>query len=303
MRANDARWRVAWPCLLALAAGAGSVGCLVFDGRVAKATDDGAAPDEASVGRDSGDEDSASNDSAGNDSASNDSASRDSASSDGGAEASADPFSYVQGQNANVQNPSTPTLTLTVAFNNPVAANTTFVVAFDCDNNLTVAAVAPVTDTLGNSFQQAVGPAQTFDVSGYIFVAHNTKGTGHDSITVALQGASSGPSNFEVFIHEYAGIATFDKGNVGGGNSLMTDGIAGALTPASTPELIFAYGYALSDVSHGTIMGGSNMRVEQAAGWAISEDRVTTMPGMAAAAATMTSGTDGTLLVAAFTGL
>jgi len=195
------------------------------------------------------------------------------------------PIAFVQ-QNAAVVNTST---VLAAAFPGTVTAHDAIIATADFmgDGEVSIA------DSLGNTYQQVVGPSSAFGWKSYIFVAFDSR-AGADTVTYTLTAV---PGEFEIYIHEYAGISAFDTGAAASGSSTATDGMtSGTAETHAANELIFGFGVSLS----GGAAAGTGFSARSTFHNNITEDEIVTSGGSYAATATMTSGTYWSMLMATF---
>jgi hypothetical protein len=177
-----------------------------------------------------------------------------------------------------------------LAFTKDVAAHDAVIVCFNYNSPGT----ATVTDTQGNRYAPVVGPIASTTLRLNIFVAFDVAG-GPDTVNIALTVAPT--SSFEAYIHDYAGLVGFDTGAAGEGTSAATDAMSsGTAITSYSNELIFGYGIT------GTAAAGTGFTVRSAFDANITEDELAATPGTYQAVATMVSGTNWTMLMAAFRG-
>jgi hypothetical protein len=203
-------------------------------------------------------------------------------------------IAFVQAQTTNVRSG-----TATLSFTNAVGAHAAIIVCFDYDSkSVTPAGPTGVTDTLGNAYNLVLGPVPGFDDTIYIAVAANSP-PGRDTITVTLTGAPY--SYFEVYAHEYAGIAMSnpsDQTSWTAGTSTAPDGmISGPIVTTAPNDLLFGFGQ-----SAGMSAGGEGFLPRTSFDGNVTEDKVVNTVGTYQATATMLSGTHWTMLAAAFKG-
>jgi hypothetical protein len=151
--------------------------------------------------------------------------------SDAGTEASANcgsaAISVVQVNATSANGQKTATLAL-----GSVTAQDAIVVAIGYDNLSGVM----VSDTQGNRYVPVVGP---FDNGAryWIFAAFNAKG-GSDTVTATVDVTTT--TTFEIYVHEFGGIAAFDNGAARSGVSTAVDGMtSGPATISCGNELIW----------------------------------------------------------------
>jgi hypothetical protein len=167
--------------------------------------------------------------------------------------------------------------TVSLDFLSPVTAHNAIVVALNYDSMST----PQVTDTLKSNFKPAVSQVQTAGgpVPGLdsIWYALDV-GAGADQVTVTISSASQ--NYFEVFIHEYSGVAALDAiaaQTQAIGTTAMQTGFA---TTTKAGDLIFALGV------DGTVAPGNGFTMETYVSGDITEDQIAGAPGKYQATAT-----------------
>jgi hypothetical protein len=185
-------------------------------------------------------------------------------------------------------------LTVSVDFNLPVTAHDAIVVGVNYDST----SPPEITDTLNSRFLQAVSVVEDAGSPALgvnaIWFALDVAG-GNDRVTVSIASASY--SYFEVFIHEYSGIAALDGttsqiGATSSGNNGMQTGF---VTTTKAGDLIFAMGV------DGAVSPGDGFTVETSSNSDITEDLIAGPPGPYQATATASFG-GWCLTMAAFRG-
>jgi hypothetical protein len=177
-----------------------------------------------------------------------------------------------------------------LAFSQTVTAHNTLIVCVDA----AIPGSATVTDSLGNNFTAVVGPIADFSVRFWIFAAFDVAG-GSDTVTVTLSSAAN--TVFEIYLHEYAGLLGFDTGGGASGSTTGTDGITtGPIQTHFNNEMIFGF------LTSGMANPGTGFTQRSNLDGNVTEDKVVATPGLYAATATMTAGTEWTVLMAAFAG-
>jgi hypothetical protein len=171
----------------------------------------------------------------------------------------------------------------------PVAMNDTIVVAADVMPNGTL----QVTDSLHNSYSTAasiVAPGTPGTQTVAVFYALNVA-AGTDSISVSVPAYTFGEI-LEVYVHEYTGISAFDGAN--GQTGTTNDMHSGLVTTTAPGDLIFGFG---DTGAVGTGMGfASRLMLNQN----LTEDRIDPVAEMTEATATMRTGNNWAMMVAAF---
>jgi hypothetical protein len=196
---------------------------------------------------------------------------------------------YVQGAEGSFNN----TASATLSFNQLVGAGDAIIVAVDFDST----SFPTITDTLGSSFTVVASNLSTMPggTNMYVALAENVAG-GMDAITITVDVSSN--AYFEMYLHEYAGLAlhgAFDVANTGTGTSPGPDGMSGGVVMTSAPgELIFGYG------TTGEAAAGTGFTVRLTLNSNITEDQVAGPPGPYTATATMLSGNIWQMITAAF---
>jgi hypothetical protein len=176
--------------------------------------------------------------------------------------------------------------TATLGFALPVKAHDTIVVAADFDSLGTL----QVTDSLGNAYQSALSPS-TSAIACSIAYALDVQG-GMDTVHLQL---SVPPQNFfEIYIHEYSGVASLDGASAQNGTALLME--SGYVTTSAPADLLF--GFAVT----GTAMAGSGFTARSTFNMNLTEDELTGPPGAYEATGTMVAGGGWTMLTAAFRG-
>jgi hypothetical protein len=178
---------------------------------------------------------------------------------------------------------------VSVAFDMPLAAHDAIVIGVNYDST----SLPQITDSRNSNFQQAVSLFEDAGspVTGVnaIWYALDVNG-GADQVTVTIATASY--SYFEVFIHEYAGLAGLDKtaSEVGVGSTAMQTGF---VTTTKAGDLIFAMGI------DGTVSPGNGFTTETTSNGDITEDMIAGAPGRVQATA-IAAGATWCLTMAAF---
>ncbi len=210
------------------------------------------------------------------------------------ADAGPPPITYVQG-NAGSSGADAGGIVV-VPFKTALSAHDAVIVGVDYNYSTAATTVASVTDTLGNAYKQVLQQ----DASGarlHIVLAEDVAG-GPDLLTITL--TTPPKSFFEVYIHEYAGLAlaaAFDVGAGATGTSSAIDGMAsGFATTSFANELIFGYGVT------GTADAGTGFTPRLRFHDNITEDETVAAPGSYQATATMTAGTGWVMTMGAFRG-
>jgi hypothetical protein len=148
----------------------------------------------------------------------------------------------------------------------------------------TICNVSSVTDSRGNPYILAVGPARTSGLSSAIYYAKNI-GAGSNTVTVTFNQKAGWPN---VNVLEYSGLDTsspLDVVATASGNGTTAN--SGSATTTSASELIVGAGNPTS-VFKAAGSGFSNRIINSFGG--ISEDEIVTSTGTYRATATMTSG-------------
>jgi hypothetical protein len=196
----------------------------------------------------------------------------------------------------NATNSDDPVSSLDVGFVSDVTAHNTLIVSF----RFSPASITmmSITDSLGNTFTPVDSVVVDADAGGglgvgltiYMFAAFDVIG-GHDTITVA----PSTPAPTAVLAFEYANIGSFDTASHVIGTDAGIDGIkSGFMTTSQPNEMLFAY--ALSGIA--TLGSGFTQRSDFHGD--VVEDRIVATPNDVQAIATMTAGSDWTILASTY---
>jgi len=180
----------------------------------------------------------------------------------------AGPIAYVQGNAVNLGGVTTGD----APFLNPVTAGSALVVAFDCDDLTSTA--QSVTDTLGNTFNIVQGPANGQSIRIWTAVALDSPG-GDDTVTITLSSAPG--TYFEVYLHEYSGIAAsgaVDVVRTGVGVDTSPDAMRSGLGTTTFPhELVFGFGVT------GSAIVGTGFTGRTTFDGNVTEDKIVTSVG------------------------
>jgi hypothetical protein len=171
-------------------------------------------------------------------------------------------------------------------FGSPVTLNDTIVVAA---NGMTTG--VNVDDELRNQFSSANNVANGGS-GAWIFYAPVVAG-GMDTINVTLPGNPSGPL-LDAYAFEYSGVGALD--GVTGQNGTTPDMHSGFVTTTAPGDLIFGYGVVI----FGHADAGTGFTARESVHANLTEDELFPGPGMVEATATMITGNDWTMMVAAF---
>lgn len=175
-------------------------------------------------------------------------------------------------ENYSVPNSAT---SVTVTFGSSQIAGDLNVVAVGWNDTTT--SVSSVTDSAGNTYHLAVGPAQGSAVSQSIYYASNIK-SGSNTVTVTFSGSTTAP---DIRALEYSGVSTLDKTATGSGNSSTSS--TSSATTTSADELIFGANLVYT----GTTGPGSGFtsRVITSPDGDIAEDEIVSSTGSYSASA------------------
>lgn len=215
---------------------------------------------------------------------------RDAASEDtSDAEAVAPPF-FVQENSTSVPSASQ----ATVSFPSDLQAHDAILVATAVYNG---PSLQKLTDTQGNVYAPILGPFPgTAAGRFYLYGAFDIAAGGPDAVTVSFTGAG----RLDVYVQAYRGVAAtaaVDVKVATNGTSTAVDGMSsGPFTTTHPNELVFAYATAA------TAAAGTGFMLRSNAYGNVTEDEIAASPGTYTATATMTSGTNWTLLVATLRG-
>jgi hypothetical protein len=194
---------------------------------------------------------------------------------------------FVQGSASAFQTAPSATVTL----QNLVGAGDAIIVAMDFDS----VSAPVVTDSLGSSFAVVAHMLSGGD-GMYLALAENVAGGMDDAVTVTVATAPS--TYFEVYVHEYSGLARSnarDGANGGTGTHSGVDSMLGGFVMTHAPgELIFGFGTA------GTAVAGTGFTTRLTVNQNITEDEIAGAPGLYQATATMLAGTGWQMITAAF---
>jgi len=179
----------------------------------------------------------------------------------------------------------------TLSFDDAVGAHDTIIAAVSFDNP---SATLTASDSLGSVFTTVVGPIDSPAPvhRSYLVAAVDVAG-GDDAVTLTLSDSAS--AEFDVYLHEYAGIVSLDaSAGQAGTSTTMT---SGPIAVASAGELVFGFAWTNDQATAG---GGFTTRSTFKDN--VTEDRVTDAPGAYAATASQ-QGSRWTMLGGAFKGL
>jgi len=177
--------------------------------------------------------------------------------------------------------------TVSIALTN-VDAHDAIVVALDHNSF----ANAVVSDSHGNTYRPVVGPFDADSYRHWIFAALDVVG-GTDTVTATLD--SPGQNVFEFYVHEFHNVAAFDIGRASAGTATGKDAMnSGEAMTRCGNELIFGYGVT------GAASLGTGFVPLSRFHFNVTEFRVAAEPGRYAATATMTTGTQWSMMMAAF---
>jgi hypothetical protein len=174
-----------------------------------------------------------------------------------------------------------------------VLAHSAIILAIDADGAPTISSI---TDSLANTYQPVASPHDGPTGRLWIAYALDSK-AGPCTITVTLAAAAN--TFFEVYAHEYSGIATtnaFDVLRVADGTSGATDGVRSGTAPIGANELLFAH------VLSGTVVAGTGFTGRSNFDSNLTEDRIVAQAGTYEGIATMVAGGGWTMQMAAFRG-
>ncbi|HEY8079381.1 MAG TPA: hypothetical protein VIF62_34860 [Labilithrix sp.] len=199
-------------------------------------------------------------------------------------ESGAPPF-YVQG-NANSSDDAG---AASVDYNSPVNAGDMLLVAFDMSPQ-GATSVLSVTDTQGDTFTKLF----TMDGSGLSYWVGACLGAKGGATTVNVQLAA--PIEFvELWAHEYANVGSFDMAVGGSGTDMSTDGMKSPPLVTTVPnELIHGWGVT------GSADPGTGFQLRSSFHSNVAEDMIAPTPGSYPAIATMSSGSDWSMMALSF---
>jgi hypothetical protein len=235
-------------------------------------TPDRTAPDAAEASTTGPDADSG----ATPDDGSTDDGSGEAASPDGGGPA------YVQGTAVAVSKTG---MSASLSFDNDVQDHDAIVVAVDFQTTPGLR----VTDSLGNMFQPALSPIPNTGTTCAIYYALDVQG-GADTVTVSTMPGNS--NSFELYIHEYSGIAGLDGASGNTGMTALME--SGFVTTTAPNDLVFGFGVT------GGATSGTGFTLRSALDSNVTEDEIAAAPGPHEATARTQAGAGWTMLMAAF---
>jgi len=167
-----------------------------------------------------------------------------------------------------------------VPFLNPTQAGSLIIVGVDW--TATDVDITKVSDSQGNALVPVGDAVANGALTAQLFYAADTAG-GAEVVDVELSGIAD---SFEIYLHEYAGVATrdpFDQVavNVGNGGGPVDSGMA---TLDSPGELLFAYAV------DGSVTPGEGFTARSTFHDNLTQDRISGVPGPYTATATVSSG-------------
>ncbi|MGE5057516.1 MAG: beta strand repeat-containing protein [Acidobacteriota bacterium] len=148
--------------------------------------------------------------------------------------------------------------------------------------NDTTSTVASVKDSLGNTYNRAIGPTTGTALSESIYYAANI-GAGSNTVTVTFNQAAAFP---DIRILEYRGVNAVDVTAGASGNSTTAN--SGSATTTFANELIF--GADIVATTTGSAGAGFTSRVITSPDGDIAEDKIVASAGSNNATATLSSG-------------
>jgi hypothetical protein len=188
-------------------------------------------------------------------------------------------ISFVQGKSATLTSGSSVAIAYPIA---QTAGNLNVVSVMWGD---TTSAVSSVTDSRGNSYALAAGPAMATELTSAIYYAKNIA-SGSNTITVRFNQTANFPN---VNVLEYSGLDTTSPLDVtSSASGYGTTANSGSATTTAANELIVGAGNPRS-VFTAAGSGFTNRMINSFGG--ISEDRIVSSAGSYGATAAMTSGT------------
>jgi hypothetical protein len=179
-----------------------------------------------------------------------------------------------------------------------VNAHDALIVAFDYSANIDL---VQLTDSAGDTFSLTPNPPHRVADSGRQGIATSLDVKGGPTIITMTVGEAPTPmAYFDVYTHEYAGIATPDLVRVNDGTGApglaVTSGIG---TTSAAPELLFGFG-----AGHVPLLPGNNFNGRSTFNRNVTEDRVVMATGPYDATAVVAGQSTGswTMLMATFRG-
>ncbi|MGC2230452.1 MAG: IPT/TIG domain-containing protein, partial [Candidatus Acidiferrum sp.] len=158
--------------------------------------------------------------------------------------------------------------------------------------NDTTATVQSVTDSVGNTYNLAIGPTSGTALRQSIYYASNIAG-GTNTVTVTFSQAAAYP---DVRILEYKGVTTLDVTAGASGNSAAAN--SGSATTTAANELIFGANTVFTGT--GAVGSGFTSRIVTPDG-DLAEDKTVTTAGSNSASATLSSSGPWVMQMVAFT--
>jgi hypothetical protein len=189
-------------------------------------------------------------------------------------------FTYTYFVQVAAASPQTPTPTVTVTFPQKQTAGDLNVVVVGCNDTSSV--VQSVSDSAGNSYNLAIGPAAGTALQQSIYYASGVR-SGNNTITVVFSQAATLP---DVRILEYRGVSTLDATVSASGNSTTANSGTASITSAN--ELII--GANTVSTGNKTVGSGFTKRVITSPDSDLVEDRAVNSVGSYSATATLISG-------------
>jgi hypothetical protein len=152
-----------------------------------------------------------------------------------------------------------------------------------------------VSDTQGNAYVPVVGPFDAIGNRFWIFATFDTAGGSSGSTTVTATVDVTLQHYIEMYVHQFHGVAAFDHGSERTGVSTAVDGAtSGSATLSCANELVFGFG-EMAQLRTGTGFNALSTFHSN-----LTEYKIVTAPGMYDARASMTSGSNWVMLMAAF---
>jgi hypothetical protein len=192
---------------------------------------------------------------------------------------------FVQGTANSIMRP---TKTFSLAFDVDVTAHDTLVVAVDFGSGTNG---LNVSDSLGSPFQPAGSTVTGGGMSSAIWYATDVMG-GADTVTVST---TNNTSLFELYIHEYSGVAALD-GWAGQNGATPSPALmeSGFVTTHAPNDLIFGFGVT------GGANPGTGFTLRSALNSNVTEDMIAKTAGPHEATETTAPGAGWQMLMAAF---
>jgi hypothetical protein len=177
-------------------------------------------------------------------------------------------------------------LSLEVSLPRTVNAHDTLILAAD----FTSATAPAVSDTLGNTFKLAVGPAGSSGAYAAIWVAFDAR-AGSDVVTFTIPTATFS-DYIEGYAHEYSGLVAQDGIDQRTGTGTTISG--GPVSTSAAGDLLFAF------IAAGGVTPGAGFEDRSLFNGNVTEDEIVGPAGSYSASATQQNADGWIILTAAF---